>query len=86
MIPVQIRVTKKLMKDLDDLVKQGLYSNRSQAIRDAIRKHIINRQEPFSSSRPELAGFLKRDSVDNGYSKEPVHDNPGWAVVNFGND
>lgn len=40
MIPVQVRVTKKLMERLDELIDCGAYSNRSEAIRDAIRKHV----------------------------------------------
>jgi len=40
MIPVQVRVTKKLIELLDELVDNGIYSNRSEAIRDAIRKHL----------------------------------------------
>ena len=40
MIPIQVRVTKKLMERLDELITCGAYSNRSEAIRDAIRKHI----------------------------------------------
>ncbi len=40
MIPVQIRVTKKLIETLDELVESGRYSNRSQAIRDALRRNL----------------------------------------------
>ncbi|MBN2330936.1 MAG: ribbon-helix-helix protein, CopG family [Candidatus Aenigmarchaeota archaeon] len=40
MIPVQVRVTKKLMELLDRLIESGAYSNRSEAIRDSIRKNI----------------------------------------------
>ena len=42
MIPVQIRVTKKLIDMIDQLVDEGMYSNRSEAIRDAIRRHVNN--------------------------------------------
>ena len=40
MIPVQVRVTKKLMEKLDKIVNDGIYSTRSEIIRDAIRKHL----------------------------------------------
>jgi len=40
MVPVQIRVTKKLIELIDELVQEGIYSNRSEVIRDAIRKHL----------------------------------------------
>lgn len=40
MVPVQVRVTRKLLEMLDELVETGMYSNRSEAIRDAIRNHV----------------------------------------------
>ena len=40
MIPVQIRVTKRLIELVDELIRQGVYSNRSQAIRDSLRKNV----------------------------------------------
>ena len=40
MVPVQVRVTKQLLERLDVLVAKGIYSNRSEAIRDAIRNHV----------------------------------------------
>jgi len=42
MVPVQVRVTKTLLERLDDLVDKGMYSNRSEAIRDAIRNHVTS--------------------------------------------
>lgn len=45
MIPVQVRVTRKLIRLLDELIEKGAYSNRSEAIRDAIRKNITYFQE-----------------------------------------
>jgi len=42
MIPVQVRVTKRLINGLDELIENGVYVNRSEAIRDAIRRHIEN--------------------------------------------
>ena len=40
MIPIQVRITKKLLEKIDKMVEEGLYSCRSDVIRDAIRKHI----------------------------------------------
>jgi putative addiction module CopG family antidote len=40
MIPVQIRMTKKLLEMIDELIESGIYSNRSEAIRDATRKLV----------------------------------------------
>ena len=41
MIPVQIRMTKKLLDMVDGMVGTGLYSNRSQVIRSATRDLIV---------------------------------------------
>jgi Arc/MetJ-type ribon-helix-helix transcriptional regulator len=40
MIPIQIRVTKKLIEMMDELIDNGIYSNRSEVIRDAVRRHV----------------------------------------------
>ncbi|MBL7160951.1 MAG: ribbon-helix-helix protein, CopG family [Candidatus Aenigmarchaeota archaeon] len=40
MMPVQIRVTERLIELIDRMVEEGVYSNRSEAIRDAIRRHV----------------------------------------------
>ena len=39
MLPVQVRLTEKIIERLDELVEKGMYSNRSQVIRDAVRRH-----------------------------------------------
>ncbi|NIM47400.1 MAG: ribbon-helix-helix protein, CopG family [Candidatus Aenigmarchaeota archaeon] len=38
MHPVQIRLTRELIEKIDRLIEKGLYPNRSEAIRDAVRK------------------------------------------------
>ena len=42
MIPVQIRFTKKLIEYIDVLIESGVYSNRSEAIRDATRRLVMD--------------------------------------------
>ncbi len=39
MLPVQVRLNKKIIEKLDELVNKGMYSSRSQVIRDAVRRH-----------------------------------------------
>ena len=41
MIPVQVRLTKKLLDMVDDVISTGLYSNRSQVIRSATREMLL---------------------------------------------
>ncbi|MFH1229299.1 MAG: ribbon-helix-helix domain-containing protein [Candidatus Aenigmatarchaeota archaeon] len=38
MRPVQIRLTKELVEKVDKMVEKGFYPNRSEAIRDAVRR------------------------------------------------
>ena len=40
MTPVQIRLTKRILEEIDNHIKQGLYTNRSELIREAIRRHL----------------------------------------------
>ena len=42
MIPIQVRITRKLVEEIDLLVQKGIYSNRSEVIRDATRRHVMN--------------------------------------------
>ncbi len=41
MIPVQIRINRKIIERIDQLVDAGVYSNRSEVIRDATRRLVI---------------------------------------------
>ena len=37
---LQIRLSGKQIKDLDILIKRGVYPSRSEAVRDAVRKFL----------------------------------------------
>jgi Arc/MetJ-type ribon-helix-helix transcriptional regulator len=41
MISVQIRINRKIIERIDQLVEAGVYSNRSEVIRDAARRLVI---------------------------------------------
>jgi Arc/MetJ-type ribon-helix-helix transcriptional regulator len=41
---VQIRLTGKLVEKLGELVKEGLYPNKSEAVRDAVRRLILEHE------------------------------------------
>ena len=46
MILINVRLPENMLKEIDDLVKSGLYTSRSEAIRDAIRIFLaINRKK-----------------------------------------
>jgi Arc/MetJ-type ribon-helix-helix transcriptional regulator len=38
MNPIQIRLTRELIEKIDKLIENGLYPNRSEAVRDAVRR------------------------------------------------
>lgn len=42
---VQIRLTEKQIRSIDVLVRKGVYPNRSEAVRDAVRKLVIDNGE-----------------------------------------
>ena len=40
----QVRLTKELTKAIDGLVKKGLYATKSDAIRDAVRRFVWEKE------------------------------------------
>ena len=40
---VQIRLTEKQIRSIDAFVKRGVYPNRSEAVRDAVRKLVTEK-------------------------------------------
>ncbi len=42
---LQIRINKELLKRLDALVKTGVYANRSDIIRDAVRRFVWEKEK-----------------------------------------
>ncbi len=41
---MQIRLTEKQIRRIDTLVTKGVYPNRSEAVRDAVRKLVGNHE------------------------------------------
>ena len=67
MIPIQIRITRKLLEKIDKLVEEGIYACRSEAIRDAIRKHVNNKGDQMFSPSPNVP-----DPRTGGKPSEPI--------------
>jgi len=40
MVPIQIRITKKVLKEIEGIIKLGRYSSRSEFVREALRSHL----------------------------------------------
>ena len=63
---VQIRLTRNMLDGLDELIKVGEYPNRSEAVRDSVRK-MLNRNQPskvLNVSVKDLQKFIK--AADKG--------------------
>jgi Arc/MetJ-type ribon-helix-helix transcriptional regulator len=69
---LQIRMPKKLLQDVEELVKKGLYKNRSEVIIDAVR-HFLG-----SEKKSDIAYFIKKQiigkSEKTGYSVEEIEE------------
>jgi len=69
-ITLPLRLPRKLLKEVDNLVKAGLYESRSEAIRDAIRRLIESKMlllEPYRYYRlrvEEAIGASKTPPTD----------------------
>ena len=43
-ITTEAKLTPKLLEELENIIKEGWYTDRSEAIRDAVRKLIVERR------------------------------------------
>ena len=43
-ITTEAKLTPKLFEELENIIKEGWYTDRSEAIRDAVRKLIMERR------------------------------------------
>ena len=59
----QIRMNKGLIKMIDSLVKQGIYTNRADIIRDAVRRFVWEKEVGSITSKKNISG--------NGKFKNP---------------
>lgn len=59
---VQIRLTKNMLKRLDELVELGDYPNRSEAVRDSVRRLLefkSNQNEILNVSIKDLQKYIR---------------------------
>jgi len=69
---IQIRMPEKLAEDIEELVKKGLYKNRSEVIIDAVR-HFLG-SEKKSSIALIIERQLMGKSEKTSYSKNELED------------
>jgi Arc/MetJ-type ribon-helix-helix transcriptional regulator len=59
---LQIRLTKNMLDRIDVLIQQGQYPNRSEAVRDSVRKMLDRKpatSEALTVSVRDLQKFIK---------------------------
>ncbi|MDO8655896.1 MAG: ribbon-helix-helix domain-containing protein [Nanoarchaeota archaeon] len=76
MAVAQVRLPEGLMQEVDVLVEKGLYTNKSEVIRDALRQLILERQlgsvPNTGDSVQEVREIRKKLSTD--FSVEDLED------------
>jgi Arc/MetJ-type ribon-helix-helix transcriptional regulator len=59
---LQIRLTRNMLERIDILIQQGTYPNRSEAVRDSVRKMLDRKpatSEALTVSVKDLQKFIK---------------------------
>ncbi len=67
---LQIRLNKKLVQEVDALVKEGRYSSRSEAIRDAVRRQFWHSQVGTIKNDGDSVKQIRK--IREKLSKEPI--------------
>jgi Arc/MetJ-type ribon-helix-helix transcriptional regulator len=68
---LQIRMNKELLKRIDSLVRTGVYSNRSDVIRDAVRRFVWEK-EVGSVKNNNKNSVKEVKDIRKKLSKEPI--------------
>jgi len=80
---VQIRMPAVLLKSIEELVKQGFYKNKSEAIIDAVR-HFVG----FGKPKSDIAIFIRDEmhgrQIKHDYSKKEL--DAIWEKIRLGKE
>lgn len=68
---LQIRMNKELLKRIDSLVKTGIYSNRSDVIRDSVRRFVWEKEVGSISKKGNSVNEIRK--IRNKLSNEPIN-------------
>lgn len=64
---ISVNVPEAFVKGLEDLVKKGLYANRSEAIRVAIRdilkRELYDTDTPYTNSKAKDPKFIREEPL-----------------------
>jgi len=64
----QVRLPSGLVKELENLVDKGLYANKSDVVRDAVRKLVLEKQVGLIPNRGDSVKEIRE--IRNRLSKE----------------
>ena len=67
---LQIRMNKELLKRIDSLVKIGIYSSRSDVIRDSVRRFVWEKEVGSISKKGNSVNEVR--SIRNKLSNEKI--------------
>ncbi len=68
---LQIRMNKELLKRIDSLVKSGIYSNRADVIRDAVRRFVWEKEVGSISPKGKATDMVRK--IRNKLSEEKIN-------------
>jgi len=68
---LQIRMNKELLKRIDAIVKSGIYSNRSDVIRDAVRRFVWEGEAGSIGKKGDSVKLIR--NTRNKLSKEKIN-------------
>ena len=64
---ISVNIPEAFVKGLEDLVKKGLYANRSEAIRvsirDLLKRELYNDEYSYSSIREKDEKYVKGEEI-----------------------
>jgi len=69
---LQIRMNKEMLKRVDSLVKTGIYSNRSEVIRDSVRRFVWEK-EVGTIKNNDRNSIEEIRNIRNKLSKEAIN-------------
>ncbi len=67
---LQIRMNKELLKRIDSLVKTGVYSNRSDVIRDSVRRFVWEKEVGILQNKGKSIDKIRE--IRKKLSEEPI--------------
>jgi len=59
---LQIRLPKKLLKQVDEIIHKGFYSSRSDFLKEATRKYVLDFK--FAGTLPYIVGPYSKEEIE----------------------